>query len=215
MVIEKKVTKLLYSAIFFQIVLNSFNFRCLLVCLLVFVMMSICIGHCVISSKFYTPVGLSNYLLSENITSSRETSTAHKLSSDHLMPPVPSSAAYKLPQDGFQLLNIPIAQRRAQPANRTNLYNYCKASWYTISHITSPLNRKLQAANKTFVGAKIEPPKPVKLVSKCRTMEYMSLPGPVTALASFPGSGNTWVRHLLQQATGKCHPLIARAFPLS
>jgi len=28
-------------------------------------------------------------------------------------------------------------------------------------------------------------------------------PGPVTALASFPGSGNTWLRYLIQQATGK------------
>ena len=28
-------------------------------------------------------------------------------------------------------------------------------------------------------------------------------PGVVTALASVPGSGNTWVRHLLQQATGQ------------
>ncbi len=27
-------------------------------------------------------------------------------------------------------------------------------------------------------------------------------PGPEVALASFPGSGNTWVRYLLQQATG-------------
>ena len=26
--------------------------------------------------------------------------------------------------------------------------------------------------------------------------------GPLTALASFPGSGNTWIRYLLQQATG-------------
>lgn len=25
----------------------------------------------------------------------------------------------------------------------------------------------------------------------------------LTALASFPGSGNTWLRYLLQQATGK------------
>lgn len=29
-----------------------------------------------------------------------------------------------------------------------------------------------------------------------------SHPGPRTALASYPGSGNTWVRHLIQQATG-------------
>ena len=28
-------------------------------------------------------------------------------------------------------------------------------------------------------------------------------PRVVTALASVPGSGNTWVRHLLQQATGQ------------
>ena len=27
-------------------------------------------------------------------------------------------------------------------------------------------------------------------------------PGPAVALASFPGSGNTWLRYLLQQATG-------------
>lgn len=29
------------------------------------------------------------------------------------------------------------------------------------------------------------------------------LPKGLTALASFPGSGNTWLRYLLQQATGK------------
>ena len=28
-------------------------------------------------------------------------------------------------------------------------------------------------------------------------------PGRVTALASAPGSGNTWVRYLLQQLTGE------------
>ena len=34
-------------------------------------------------------------------------------------------------------------------------------------------------------------------------LELIDPPGPVTALASRPGSGNTWVRHLLQLATGK------------
>ena len=34
-------------------------------------------------------------------------------------------------------------------------------------------------------------------------LELIDPPGPMTALASRPGSGNTWVRHLLQLATGK------------
>ena len=33
-------------------------------------------------------------------------------------------------------------------------------------------------------------------------MSFLPQPGPVTALASFPGSGNTWMRHLLQEITG-------------
>ena len=32
---------------------------------------------------------------------------------------------------------------------------------------------------------------------------YMDPAGPVTALASFPGSGNTWTRQLLQEISGK------------
>lgn len=38
-------------------------------------------------------------------------------------------------------------------------------------------------------------------------------PGVLIALASFPGSGNTWLRYLLQQATGLC--LIASNFTRS
>ena len=34
------------------------------------------------------------------------------------------------------------------------------------------------------------------------TLKLRSKEGPLTALASKPGSGNTWVRHLLQLATG-------------
>ena len=32
-------------------------------------------------------------------------------------------------------------------------------------------------------------------------LEFQAAPGPVTALASFPGSGNTWLRYLLQQVS--------------
>ena len=33
-------------------------------------------------------------------------------------------------------------------------------------------------------------------------IRFLDPPGPLTALASFPGSGNTWVRYLLQHSTG-------------
>lgn len=49
---------------------------------------------------------------------------------------------------------------------------------------------------------------------------YKPAPGPTVALASFPGSGNTWLRYLLQQATGlltgsvyKDYALLKNGFP--
>ncbi|XP_060806731.1 WSCD family member AAEL009094 [Amyelois transitella] len=40
-------------------------------------------------------------------------------------------------------------------------------------------------------------------VQWCKELKWRSPPAPkVTALASFPGSGNTWLRYLLQQSTG-------------
>jgi len=40
--------------------------------------------------------------------------------------------------------------------------------------------------------------------SSCRqrTVKLSKTPLPITGLVSFPGSGNTWVRHLIQQMTG-------------
>ncbi|XP_071033025.1 WSCD family member AAEL009094 [Parasteatoda tepidariorum] len=37
----------------------------------------------------------------------------------------------------------------------------------------------------------------------CLQPRFRNPPGPMIALASFPGSGNTWVRFLVQQATGE------------
>ncbi|XP_060076046.1 WSCD family member AGAP003962-like [Ylistrum balloti] len=36
----------------------------------------------------------------------------------------------------------------------------------------------------------------------CKGLRYSTIPLPLTALVSFPGSGNTWLRHVIQQATG-------------
>ena len=54
----------------------------------------------------------------------------------------------------------------------------------------------------------------------CNPVGFKAAPGPVVALASFPGSGNTWVRYLLQQATGiltgsvyKDYALLKNGFP--
>ena len=54
----------------------------------------------------------------------------------------------------------------------------------------------------------------------CQPVGFKAAPGPVVALASFPGSGNTWVRYLLQQATGiltgsvyKDYALLKNGFP--
>lgn len=40
------------------------------------------------------------------------------------------------------------------------------------------------------------------LVKLCSKREYMHPPLPVTMLASFPGSGNTWIRYVLERVTG-------------
>ncbi|XP_049878969.1 WSCD family member CG9164-like isoform X2 [Pectinophora gossypiella] len=42
----------------------------------------------------------------------------------------------------------------------------------------------------------------VPIVDWCKPLQRRSPPGDVVGLASFPGSGNTWLRYLLQQATG-------------
>eukprot|EP00058_Branchiostoma_floridae_P026331 XP_002611822.1 hypothetical protein BRAFLDRAFT_83155 [Branchiostoma floridae] len=39
-------------------------------------------------------------------------------------------------------------------------------------------------------------------LEQCTALRYSPTPLPITALVSFPGSGNTWLRYLVQQATG-------------
>lgn len=44
--------------------------------------------------------------------------------------------------------------------------------------------------------------RPEHLQSQCPSLHLSNDPLPVTAVASSPGSGNTWLRHLIQQSTG-------------
>ncbi|TRY68247.1 hypothetical protein TCAL_04080 [Tigriopus californicus] len=54
----------------------------------------------------------------------------------------------------------------------------------------------------------------------CQPLRLKTDPGPMVALASFPGSGNTWLRYLIQQASGiltgsvyKDYALLKNGFP--
>jgi len=45
----------------------------------------------------------------------------------------------------------------------------------------------------------------VDKVTKCKKRDlHLANELPATGLISFPGSGNTWIRHMLQQMTGMC-----------
>ncbi|XP_076369242.1 WSCD family member CG9164-like [Tachypleus tridentatus] len=48
----------------------------------------------------------------------------------------------------------------------------------------------------------------------CTIPRFQNPPGPLIALASFPGSGNTWIRYLVQQATGYLTGSIYKDFSL-
>ena len=54
-----------------------------------------------------------------------------------------------------------------------------------------------------FPKIKISKDERIFIVQKIKMIKnkftFQAAPGPVTALASFPGSGNTWLRYLLQQ----------------
>ncbi|KAK3097608.1 hypothetical protein FSP39_011358 [Pinctada imbricata] len=63
------------------------------------------------------------------------------------------------------------------------------------SHVSSKKRYTLEDLRKLFRHQSKKCPFRTKF-------NFSEVPLPKTALASFPGSGNTWLRHLLQQATG-------------
>ena len=80
----------------------------------------------------------------------------------------------------------------------------CYYSGNNFNPILHSLNNKLMMDKKTKYSNLIEEiPVKAEQQRNCSSLSYISPAGPVTALASFPGSGNTWMRHLLQQSTGK------------
>jgi hypothetical protein len=49
----------------------------------------------------------------------------------------------------------------------------------------------------------LRPPLRRSKIQWCTELKYVNPPRTPVALVSFPGSGNTWLRYLLQQATGR------------
>ena len=62
----------------------------------------------------------------------------------------------------------------------------------------SPINRITPRRLRSRMGPTID---------WCVPLRYRNSPGQTVALASFPGSGNTWLRYLIQQTTGIYFPL--------
>ena len=80
----------------------------------------------------------------------------------------------------------------------------CPLSSHNFKIILQPLNSKLlMGEKKKYSNVSVEQPVKTSQQRNCSSLSYISPAGSLTALASFPGCGNTWVRHLLQQATGK------------
>ena len=79
----------------------------------------------------------------------------------------------------------------------------CRCSCTNFKTFLLPLIKRLVPDDKTKnVNSIVEPPVKAVRERNCSSLSYVSPAGPLTALASYPGSGNTWARHIIQQATG-------------
>ena len=77
---------------------------------------------------------------------------------------------------------------------------------YFILGSNKDLSFPLNSCHEHFVAITpdcIHDSKQQAVMQGCVNLNYSSSHLPLTALASYPGSGNTWVRHLIQQLTGK------------
>ena len=69
--------------------------------------------------------------------------------------------------------------------------------------------RRIHSAEIVVENNKMVKRIPGNFITWCKNLGMRAATGPLTALASFPGSGNTWCRYLIQQATGKISDTIS------
>ncbi|KAJ8982194.1 hypothetical protein NQ317_013496 [Molorchus minor] len=81
-------------------------------------------------------------------------------------------------------------------------------------------NRQIKVKGLEYGLPGFRPPLRKSRINWCTELRYIDPPREPIALASFPGSGNTWLRYLLQQATGyytgsiyKDYGLLKNGFP--
>jgi hypothetical protein len=67
----------------------------------------------------------------------------------------------------------------------------------------SSMKALLQLCSKDSVNLNIFLRDKMKTLNCIQTPEFLSTARPLVALASYPGSGNTWTRQLIETATGK------------
>lgn len=68
--------------------------------------------------------------------------------------------------------------------------------------VSRRVDKSAQDRLRRSIVEDVRRPRIQRRIQVCTIPGFRSPPGPVTALASFPGSGNTWIRFLVQQATG-------------
>ena len=76
--------------------------------------------------------------------------------------------------------------------------NVGEYSWSTQINVVKEVD--LQLITPMPAPSSESEPEPLKSCHK--KLRLVNPPGVVTGLSTFPGSGNTWTRHLIQEATG-------------
>jgi hypothetical protein len=98
-------------------------------------------------------------------------------------------------------LNTLKDQTSALHAQNIKLKQFSEAKNQPLQeHLT---NLDLTKVSSIEPALKVETKEKHKISGKwCNKLKFVDPPGPLTALASSPGSGNTWARYLIQQFTG-------------